>query len=206
MGRHDVQAKLLDEPRQSWCLTFRQFEDEPRECGGVDDRMFERAFEATPDEPGVKGVVAVLDEHRTVGKPQERSTSVLELGRADEHRTVDVVPFACVRVDGRAAVDERVEKRKRAVQRETLSPYLQDEKRSVACRFDIEGDKLRVFESRAAADLGRVDGDFLPGQQLGRPARFQVERSRAHRASARARLAHAISSPLSARRSSTAAA
>lgn len=206
MGRRDIETKLLDEPRQSWCLTFRQLEDEPRECGGVDDRMLERAFQAAPDEPGVEGVVAVLDEHCAVRKPQERSTSVLEFGRADEHRTVDVMPFARVGVDRRAAVDERVEKRKRAVQRETLSPDLQDEKRSVACRFDIEGHKLRVFEPRTAADLGSVDGDFLPGHQLGRPARFQVERSRAHRASASARLAHAISSPLSARRSSTAAA
>ena len=206
MGRRDVETKLLDEPRQSWCLTFRQFEDKPRERGGVDDRMLEWAFQAAPDEPGVEGVVAVLDEHRAVGKPQERSTSVLEFGRADKHRTVDVMPFARVRVDGRAAVDEGVEKRKRAVQRETLSPYLQDEKRSVACRFDIESDKLRVFEWRAAADLGGVYGDFLPGHQLGRPTWFQVERSRAHRASARARLAHAISSPLSARKSSTAAA
>jgi hypothetical protein len=206
VGRGDVEAELLDEPRQSRCLSFRQLEDESRERGRVDDGVLERAFEAAPDEPGVECVVAVLDEHCAMGKTEERSPRVLEFGRADEHGAVDVVSFARIGVDGRAAVDQRVEKRKRAVQREALSPDLEHKKRSVARRLDIERDELCVFKGRAPSNLGRVDGDFLPGDRLSRATRLEVERSRAHRASAKARRAHAISSPLSARSSSTAAA
>jgi hypothetical protein len=71
--------------------------------------VLERGLEASPDEPGVEGIVAVLDQNSALSKTQEGPARVPELGGADEHRTVDVVSPARIRIDGRAAVDQRVE-------------------------------------------------------------------------------------------------
>jgi hypothetical protein len=68
VGRRLVHTQHLDEVRQARRLTFRQVEDEARERRRVDDRMLERALEATTDEPRVEGVVAVLDQHRSLRK------------------------------------------------------------------------------------------------------------------------------------------
>jgi hypothetical protein len=54
--------------------------------------------------------MAVLDQHGTVGEPQEGTARVAELRRADEHRAVDVMAPVGVRIDRRLAVDERIEK------------------------------------------------------------------------------------------------
>ncbi|SRR6266852_6037685 len=99
--------------------------------------MLERALQAAAHEPGVECVMAVLDKHCTLREPQECPARVLELGRADEHRAFDVVPPPRVRVDGRAAVDERVEERQRAVELETLGADLEDEEWRVACGLDV---------------------------------------------------------------------
>jgi hypothetical protein len=163
--RRDIELQLLDEHGQPWRLAFGQLEDEPGESSGVDDRMLERALQPAADKPRVERVVAVLDQHRALGKPQEASPGVLELGRDLEHQ------------EGR-----------------------------VACGLHVEGDELGLVQRGLAADLGRVDRDLLPGDEVGGAARLEVERTRAHLASASARLAHAISSALMARRRSTATA
>ena len=206
MGRGHIEAKLVNKTREPRGLAFREVEHETRKRGGVDDRMLERALQPAPHEPGVERVVAVLDQDRALRETQEGAPRVFELRRADEHRAVDVVALASVGVDRRPAVDQGVEEGERAVEREALGPDLEDEERRVASRLDIERDELRLREAGQRPQLRRVDGNLLPRHKLCRPARLQVGRSRAHRASASARLAQAISSPLTALRSSTAAA
>jgi hypothetical protein len=110
-----VKAKLLNQSSQPWRLTFRKVEHEPCERRGVDDRMLERALEATTDQPGVERIVAVLDENGALCESQERPPRISELGGADEHRAIDVVTLFRVRVDRRATIHQRVEKSKRAV-------------------------------------------------------------------------------------------
>jgi hypothetical protein len=61
VSRRDVEPEVGDEPLQSRHLAFRDLHDQAREGGGVDDRVLERALEPAADEPGVEGVVAVLD-------------------------------------------------------------------------------------------------------------------------------------------------
>ena len=207
MRRRHVQTKLVDQARKSRSLALRQVQDEPRERRRVDDRMLERALETASDKPGVEGVVAVLDEDGALREPEETASGVPELRRADQHRAVDVMALARVRVNRGAAVDERVEEGQRLLEREALGADLEDEKRSVAGRLDVEGDELRVLQRRVAGHLRRVDGDLVPRHELRSPARFQVQPLRRHdRAVASARRAHAISSPLSARKRSTATA
>jgi hypothetical protein len=109
VGRRHVQAQLLDQPREAWSLPLRQVEHQPGKRGGVDDRMLQRALEPATHEPGVERVVAVLHEDGALREPQERAPRVSELRRPDQHRTVDVVSLLGVRVDRRAAIDERVE-------------------------------------------------------------------------------------------------
>ena len=207
MGGRDVDPQHLDQAREARGLAFRQVEDQARERGRVDDGMLERTLEAATHEPGVEGVVAVLDEHSALREAKKRPARVLELGRTDEHGAVDVVALARVRVDGRAAVDQGVEERERAVEAESFGAYLEDQEGRVAGRLDVQGDELRLGQRPLTADLGRVDGDLLPRHELGRAARLEVEPFRLHeRASASARRAHAISSKVTARSSSTATA
>jgi len=207
VGGRQVDAQHLDQAREAGGLTFRQVEDHARECGRVDDGMLERTLQAAAHEPGVKGVVAVLDEHRALGEAKKRPARVLELGRADEHGAVDAVALARVRVDRCAAVDQGVEERERGVEAKALGADLEDQEGGVAGRLDVQGDELRLGERPRMADLGRVDGDLLPRHELGRAARFEEDRFRLHeRASASARRAHAISSKVTARSSRTATA
>jgi hypothetical protein len=199
--RGDIEPKLLDQPSEAGRLTLGQVEDESSQRRGVDDRVLEGALQPAADEPGVERVVAVLDENRALGEAEESSARVPELRRANEHRAVDVVSFPRIRIDGRAAVDQRVEEGQRARECEPLRADLEDEEWGVAGRLDIQRDQLRILELRPVGDLGRVDGDLFPRDGLGRSSGFQKQfpRRRAHRASARARRAHAISSPLKAR-------
>ena len=69
MGRGHVEAELLDEAREPWRLALRQVEDQAGKGRGVDDRVLERALEPAPDQPCVEGVMAVLDQDRTLRKP-----------------------------------------------------------------------------------------------------------------------------------------
>jgi hypothetical protein len=201
--RRDVEAQLLHQAGESGRLALGQGEHETRKRGRVDDRVLERALQAATDEPCVECVVAVLDQDRPLGEAQKRAARVLELGRSDEHRAIDVVAPARVRVDRRAAVDERVEKRKCAVELESLRPDLEDQEGRVARRLDVQGDELRLGQRGMRPDLGGIDRDLFPGHRLCRAAGLQEKRLVGHRASARARRAQAISSPLRARRSRT---
>src|SRR5439155_247851 len=99
-------------------------------------------LQAAAHEPRVERVVAVLDEDRALGKTQEAAPRVFEFGGADEHRTVDVVALAGVRVDRRAAVDQGVKERQGPVESKALGPDLEDEEGSVAGRLDVEGYEL----------------------------------------------------------------
>jgi hypothetical protein len=203
----DIEAELLDQARQAWGLAPGQIEDQAGERGRVDDRMLERALEAAADEPGVERVMAVLDQHRALREAKESAPRVLELRRADQHRTVDVMALASVWVDGRPAVDQGVEEGERVVEREALGTDLENEKRRVAGRLHVECDELGVRECRLPRDLRRIDRDLLPGDGLCRAAGLEVESPwRHHRAMARARRAHAISAPVTARRTRTATA
>jgi hypothetical protein len=201
--RCDVEAQLLHEAGETRRLALGQGQHETRQGGRVDDRVLERALQAATDEPCVECVVAVLDQHRPLREAQKRTARILELGRSDEHRAVDVVTPPRVRVDRRAAVDERVEKRKCAFELESLRPDLEDEEGRVARRLDVQGDELRLVERCLRAHLRGIDRDLLPRHWLVCAAGFQENLFCGHRASARARRAQAISSPLSARRRST---
>jgi hypothetical protein len=176
MGRRHVEPKLLDQPGQAWGLAFGQLEHEPGQRRGVDDRMLQRAFEPSTDEPRVECVMAVLDEDGALRKPQECAPRIAELRRTDQHRAVDVVPLLRVGVDRSAAIDERVEERQRAGKLEPFGPQLEHEERRVARRLDVDGDELRVVEQRLRAELWRVDRDLLPWDGLGGPARLEEDR------------------------------
>jgi hypothetical protein len=204
VGGGDVDAEVGDQPGQARHLALGQLHDEARKRGRVDDWMFERALQAAADQPGVERVVAVLYEHGAVGEAQEGSARVLEHGRADEHRAVDVVAPPRIRVDRGAAVDQGVEERKRPLEGEAFRSKLEHEKRSVAGRLDVEGDELCVVERRQRPDLGCVDRDLLPRHERGRSPRLQEKGLTAQRAITSARRAHAISSFVTARSRSTA--
>lgn len=109
--------------------------------------------------------------------------------------------LARIRIDRGAAVDERVEKGQSLAESEAFGSDFQDEERGVARGLHVERHELGIFEPGLVADLGRVNRDLLPGHGLGRAAGFEKQPpgGRIHLASARARRAHAISSPLTAR-------
>jgi hypothetical protein len=199
--RRDVDLELGDEALKPRDLALRQIEHESRERARVDDRMLERALQATADEPGVEGVVAVLDEHRALREAKKRASRVLEHRRADQHRAVDVVALFRVGIDRGAAVDQRVEEGKRLLEREAFGPELEHEERRVAGRLDVEGDELRLVERSLGPDLRRVDRDLLPRHRSGRAARLEEDRPGAHLAAVKARRAQTISSLVTARRS-----
>ena len=166
--------------------------------------MLERAFEAASHEPGVKRIMAVLDQNRSVREAEEGPPRVPELGRADQHRAVDVVAPSRIWVDGGAAVDERIEERQRAIERKPLGPDLENEERRVARRFDVQRHELRVLELRAGSNLRRIDRYLLPWHRPSGTAGLEQDRSLAHRASAKALRAKAISSAVTARNRSAA--
>jgi hypothetical protein len=114
VGRRDIEGKRLDQPRKSRRLAFREVQHKPCQGRRIDDRVRQRALQAPAHQPGVEGIVAVLDEHGALGESKEGSAGVTKFGRPDQHRPVDVVPLLCVWVDRRTAVDEGVEKRKGA--------------------------------------------------------------------------------------------
>jgi hypothetical protein len=135
----------------------------------------QRAFQATTDQPRVEGIVAVLDEDCALRESKESPPRVTKLGRADQHRPVDVMALLGVGVDGCAAVDESVEKRKRSGQLESLGSQLEDQEGCVARRLDVDGDELRLVERGLRAELGRIDRDLLPLHGLRCATRLQED-------------------------------
>jgi len=210
VSRNHVEPQLLDQPCQAGRLAFGQVEHQASQCRCVDDRMRKRALQPAPHEPGVEGVVAVLDEDRTVRKPKKRTAGVLELRGSYEHRTVDVMPLFRVGVDRGAAVDQCVEEGQRAGQPETLGTHLEHQKRRISGGLDVQGHELRLFERGQLIDLGSVDGDLLPRHRLRRAAWLEEHGLfpifRAHRVVASARRAQLISSLVIPRSSRTATA
>ncbi len=168
MGRCHVEGELLDQARQSRRLSLGKLHHEAGQRRRVDDGVLERALQPAADEPGVEGVVAVLDQHGAVGETKLR--------RSDEHRAVDVVAPVGVRIDRRLAVDQGVEEGEGAVEAKALSAHLEHEERRVPGGLDVEGDKLRLVKPGLRPHLGCVDGDLLPRNGLHRPARFQEDR------------------------------
>jgi hypothetical protein len=129
--------------------------------------MGQRAFQSSPDQPRVEGIVAVLNQDRPLGKTKEGPARVSKLGCADQHRSVDVVALLGVRVDRRSAIDKGVKKRERARQLESLGSELEHQKRCVAGRFDVDGDELRIVQHGLRAEVRRIDRDLLPRHRLG---------------------------------------
>jgi hypothetical protein len=163
--------------------------------------MLERDLQTTPHQPGVEGVVAVLDQHGAPCKAKECLAHVSELRRADQHGAIDLVAPAGVWVDGSSAVNQRVEERERAVEPESLRPDLEDKERRIAGGLDVEGYELRVFERCVRSELGSIDRDLRPQHRLGGAARLEQDRLLRHLASASALRANAISSAVTARSS-----
>jgi hypothetical protein len=166
--------------------------------------VLERTFQASTHEPRVERVVAVLDQHRPLGKAQEGTARVTKLRGADEHRPVDVMAPVRVRVDRSLAVHQRVEEGQGPVEPEAFGPDLQDQERRVAGGLDIQRDELGLVQPGFGLDVRRVDRYLLPGHRLYCSARLEIDGFRTHRASARARRAQAISSLVNARSRSTA--
>jgi hypothetical protein len=202
--RRDVERELFHKASQPWGLSLREVQHKPGQRSGVDDRVLERALESSAHQPGVEGIVAVLDENSALSKSEESPASVAKLRRADQHRTVDVMSLLGIRVDRCTAVDERIEEGERPCQLESFRAQLQDEERRIAGCLDVDGDELRIVQLRLRPDLGRVDGDLLPGHRLRGAARLEKDRLHDGRRS-NADLRNWISSRVIALRSSTAA-
>jgi hypothetical protein len=171
--RHVLHAQFLHEPRQPRRLAAGQLEHQARERGGVDDGVVERPLEPAAHEPGVEGVMAVLHQDRAVRKTEEGAAGVRELGRADQHRALDLVTAAGVGVDRRPAVHQGVEEAQRPVEPEALRAQLQDQEGPVAGRLHVERDVLRALERRVRGHVDRVDRNLLPGHGLARSPRLQ---------------------------------
>jgi hypothetical protein len=199
-----IEGELLDQPRQAGGLAFGKVQHQPRQGRRVDDRMRERAFQASTDEPRIESVVAVLDEYSALSESQERPAGVAKLRRADEHRAVDVMALVRVWVDRRLTVHKRVEKGERAVKPEALRTHFQDQERCVASGLDVQGHELRFIEGGLWAEIGCVDGDLFPRHGLHGSTRFEEEWFWVHRACASARRAQSISSLVRPRKSRTA--
>jgi hypothetical protein len=206
MRRHHVESELLYQPGETRRLPFWQFEHEPGQRCGVDDRMLQRAFEPPSNQPGVEGVVAVLDENCAVGESKKRPAGVAELRCSDQHRTIDVVPLFGVGVDRGPAVDEGVEEGERPRKLESLRAKFEDEERRVTSRFHVDGDELCIVKERLRAQLRGIDRDLLPWNRLCGPSWLEKDWFRIHRDWAMALRAKRISSALIALRSSTATA
>jgi hypothetical protein len=58
--------------------------------------------------------VAVLDEDGALGKTKECPAGVSKFRRPYQHGSIDVMALLRIRIDRRAAIDQRVEKRKGA--------------------------------------------------------------------------------------------
>jgi hypothetical protein len=173
----DLDLQRLHQPGQPRRLTAGQLEDQPAERRCVDDRVFERPGEAPAQDPGVEGVVAVLDQDGSPGEMEEGPPGVAELGRVDEHLPLDEVPSLRVGVDRRPGVDQGVEQAQGPTQPEPLGADLEDEEGPVAGGLDVDRDELGFLQRRLRADRLEVVATFdrLPGDQLGRPPGLEPE-------------------------------
>jgi hypothetical protein len=172
----DLDLQGLDQAGESGCLATGQLEHQPAERSRVDDRVLERPRQAPAEDPGVEGVMAVLDQDRSACEVEEGAARVPELGRVDEHLPFDQVPSLRVGVDRRPGVDQGVEQSQRATEPEPLGSDLEDQEGPVAGGLDVDRDELSFFKRRLRADRREVIAHYrLPGDQLGRPAGFKPQ-------------------------------
>jgi hypothetical protein len=179
MHRLDLDLQRLHQAGQARGLSGRKLEDEPAEYGGVDDRVLKRPRQAPAEDPGVEGVVAVLDQDGSPGEVEEGAAGVGELGRVNEHLPLDQVPALGVGVDRGASVDQGVEEPERTAEPKPLGTDLEDQERAVAGGLDVDRDELSLLEGGVGVD-GReivLAIGLLPGDQLGGAARLQAKQA-----------------------------
>jgi hypothetical protein len=130
--------------------------------------MSKRGPQPATEQPGVEGVVAVLDQHRAPGEPEKGAAGSAELGRPDQHRSVDQVAAPGIGIYRRPAVDEGIEQREGAGEAEPLSPDLEHEEGPVAGGLDVHGDELGLIEGCGGTGFGPGGRGLrvLPGDRL----------------------------------------
>jgi len=183
MDRLDLDLQHLHQPGQAGGLARGQLQQEAPELGGVDHRMLERSGQASTQDPGVEGIVAVLDQDRPPGEVEEPPAGVAELRGAGEHLAPDQVAPLGVRIDRRPGVDEGVEESERARKPKPLGADLEHQKRPVAGGLDVHGDELGHLERRQRAQRGKVGLDHrgVPGDRLDRTPWLELEDAARHR-------------------------
>jgi hypothetical protein len=146
VDRLDLYLQRLHEAGQSGRLAGRQLEHQAPERRRVHHRVLERPGEPAAENPGVEGVVAVLDEHGSPGEVEEGPPRVTELWCVDEHLALDQVPPLGVRIDRRPGVDQGVEKAERPAQPEPLGADLEHEEGPVSSRLDVHRHELGLLQ------------------------------------------------------------
>ena len=173
----DLDLQRLHQARQAWGLTAGKLEHQATERCRVDDGVLEGPGEAAAENPGVEGVVAVLDKDGSPGEVEKGLPGVTELRRVDEHLALDQVPPLGVGVDRRPRVDEGVEETQRAAQLEPFGADLEHEEGAVAGGLDVHRDVLGLLERRLGTDGCVVIAPLnrLPGDELGSPSGLEPE-------------------------------
>jgi len=159
--RAHLQLQQLHHPGQPGRLAAGQVEHQLGQRRGVDDGVLQRLLEAAPDEVGVEGVVAVLDQHRPAREAEEGRAGFAEAGRARQHGAVDLVALLRVAVDRGAGLHQRVEEGQRAREPEALGADLDDQEGPVAGGLHVERDVLGFLERGPGGDRRAF------GQELG---------------------------------------
>ena len=172
MNGLDLDLERLDQAGQPRRLAAGQLEHQAAESRRIHDRVLERPGEAPAQDPGVEGVVAVLDQDRSPCEMEEGAPGVPELRCVDEHLALDQVPALCVGVDRCPGVDQGVEEPERSAEPEPLSADLEDQERPVAGGLDVDRDELGLLQRRARADRREVVAplDGLPCDEPGAPS------------------------------------
>ena len=173
----DLDLQRLHQAGQPRRLAAGQLEHQAAESRRIHDRVLERPGEAPAEDPGVKGVMAVLDQDGSPGEMEEGPPGVAELGRVDEHLALDQVPALRVGVDRRPGVDQGVEEAQGPTQPEPLGADLEDQEGTVAGGLDVDRDELGFLERGLRANRREVVAslDRLPGDELGSPPGLQPQ-------------------------------
>ena len=177
MNGLDLDLQSLHQAGQPRRLAGGELEDGPAQRGGVDDRVLEWQWESAAEDPGVEGVVAVLDQDRSPCEMEEGAPGVPELRCVDEHLALDQVPALCVGVDRCPGVDQGVEEAERSAEPEPLGADLEDQERPVAGGLDVDRDELGLLQRRARADRREVVAplDGLPCDEPGAPSGLEPQ-------------------------------
>ena len=174
----DPDLQRLHQPGQAGRLAAGQLEHQAAQRRRVDHGVVEGTGESPAEDPGVEGVMAVLDQYRPPGEVEEGPPGVAELRRVDEHLPLDQVPPLGVGIDRRPGVDQGVEEAQGAAQPESLGTDLEHQEGPVAGGLDVDRHELGLLQQRVGADRSVVVAPVgrLPGNELGRPARLEPQR------------------------------